>query len=143
MNGIHDYLTDYSKRLREVRRTLDISQKDFAAELNISPSFLSEIESGKTKPGYNFLTKMAGVFNVNPSWILLAKGPMFIKDDETGSIADDEFGDHTESIKELLWHFKHSPLVKLSVMAFATKFLLDNEEIIQRDIERNKNKEEL
>jgi hypothetical protein len=33
--------------------------------------------------------------------------------------------------------------VKLSVMAFAQKFLLDNEEIIQRDIERNKTKEEL
>ena len=143
MTEIRNYLTDYSKRLREVRRTLDISQKDFAAELNIAPSFLSEIESGKTKPGYNFLTKLAGVFNVNPSWILLGKGPMFIKDDETGSIADDEFGDHTESIKELLRHFKHSPLVKLSVMAFATKFLLDNEEIIQRDIERNKTKKEL
>lgn len=143
MTEIHDYLIDYSKRLREVRRTLDISQKDFAAELKVSPSFLSEIESGKTKPGYNFLTKLAAVFNVNPSWILLGKGPMFIKDDETGSIADDEFGDHTESIKELLWHFKHSPLVKLSVMAFAQKFLLDNEEIIQRDIERNKTQEEL
>lgn len=141
MNEIQDYLTDYSKRLREVRRTLDISQKDFAAELSISSSFLSEIESGKTKPGYNFLTKLASEFNVNPAWLLLGKGPMFLKDDETDAIADDAFGDHTESIKELLWYFVHSPLVKLSVMAFATKFLLDNEEIIQRDIERNKPKE--
>jgi hypothetical protein len=73
---------------------------------------------------------------------LLGKGTMFLKDDEAGSITDDAFGDHTESIKELLWYFVHSPLVKLSVMAFATKFLLDNEEIIQRDIERNKPKEE-
>ena len=143
MSEIQDYLTDYSKRLREVRRTLDISQKDFAAQLNISSSFLSEIESGKTKPGYNFLTKLASEFNINPAWLLLGKGTMFLKDDETGSIADDAFGDHTESIKELLWYFVHSPLVKLSVMAFATKFLLDNEEIIQRDIERNKPKEEI
>ncbi|MDQ1349943.1 MAG: hypothetical protein QG657_244 [Acidobacteriota bacterium] len=143
MAEIQDYLTEYGKRLRDVRRILDISQKDFAGQLNVSPSFLSEIESGKTKPGYNFLLKLAAVFDVNPAWLLLGKGAMFFKTDEqASSIANDEFGDHTESIKELLWYFKHSPLVKLSVMAFASKFLLDNEDIIKRDIERNQQKDE-
>ncbi len=142
MDQIQNNLIEYSKRLKDVRKALDISQKDFAAKLFVSPSFLSEIESGKTKPGYNLLTKLAAIFNVNPSFILLGKGAMFFAEDENSSIADDEFGDHTESIKELLWFFKNSPLVKLSVMAFASKFLLDNEEIIQRDIDRNKDKEE-
>lgn len=142
MTEIQDYLSDYGKRLKEVRRILDISQKDFAAKLFVSPSFLSEIESEKTKPGYNLLLKLATVFDVNPAWILMGKEPIFFKDKDTSTITEDEFGDHTESIMELLWYFKHSPLVKLSVMAFASKFLLDNEEIINRDIERNKPKEE-
>lgn len=142
MAEIQDYLTEYGKRLRDVRRVLDISQKDFAAQLNVSPSFLSEIESGKTKPGYNFLLKLAAVFDVSPAWLLLEKGAMFFKDEKASAIENDEFGDHTESIKELLWYFKHSPLVKLSVMAFASKFLLDNEDIIKKDIERNQQKDE-
>lgn len=142
MAEIQDYLTEYGKRLRDVRRVLDISQKDFAAQLNVSPSFLSEIESGKTKPGYNFLLKLAAVFDVSPAWLLLEKGAMFFKDEKASTIENDEFGDHTESIKELLWYFKHSPLVKLSVMAFASKFLLDNEDIIKKDIERNQQKDE-
>jgi transcriptional regulator with XRE-family HTH domain len=142
MTEIEDHLTEYGKRLRDVRRVLDISQKDFAAQLFVSPSFLSEIESGKTKPGYNFLLKLAAVFDVNPAWLLLGKGAMFFKDETASTIANDEFGDHTESIRELLWYFKHSPLVKLSVMAFASKFLLDNEDIIKKDIERNQQKDE-
>lgn len=142
MTEIQDYLSDYGKRLKEVRRILDISQKDFAAKLLVSPSFLSEIESEKTKPGYNLLLKLATVFDVNPSWILMGKQPIFFRDEDTSSITEDEFGDHAESIRELLWYFKNSPLVKLSVMAFASKFLLDNEEIINVDIERNKPKEE-
>ena len=142
MAEIQDYLIEYGKRLRDVRRVLDISQKDFAAQLLVSPSFLSEIESGKTKPGYNFLVKLATVFDVNPAWILLGQGAMFFKDEKNSSVANNEFGDHTASIMELLWYFKHSPLVKLSVMAFASKFLLDNEDIINRDIERNKLKDE-
>jgi transcriptional regulator with XRE-family HTH domain len=142
MAEIQDHLIEYGKRLRDVRRVLDISQKDFAAQLDVSPSFLSEIESGKTRPGYNFLLKLAAVFDVSPAWLLLGKGAMFFKDENTSAIVNDEFGDHTESIKELLWYFKHSPLVKLSVMAFASKFLLDNEDIIKRDIERNQQKAE-
>ena len=142
MNSLQDSLAESGERVKDVRRALELSQKDFAAQLNIAPSFLSEIESGKTRAGYNFLIKMAGVFDVNPSWIILGKGEMFFKDEGGASIWNNDFGEHTESIKELLWYFKHSPLVRLSVMAFASKFLLDNEEIIKRDIKKNEQKKE-
>jgi transcriptional regulator with XRE-family HTH domain len=140
MNRIQDNLVEYGERIKKIRRELAVSQKDFAAKLNIAASFLSEIESGKTKPGYNFLVKLAAEFDVNPTWILLGTGPMFIK--EAPSIGEDDYGIHTESIKELLWYFKRSPLVRLSVTAFASKFLLDNEAIIKKDIKKNKPEEE-
>lgn len=140
MNRIQDNLVEYGERVKKIRRELAISQKDFAAKLNIAASFLSEIESGKTKPGYNFLVKLAAEFDVNPSWILLGTGSMFIN--RTPPIGEDEFGIHTESIKELLWYFKRSPLVRLSVTAFASKFLLDNEAIIKRDIKKNEPEKE-
>lgn len=140
MKKIQDNLVEYGDRLKDLRRSLEISQKDFAAKLNLAPSFVSEIESGKTKPGYNFLVKLADVFDINPTWVLLGMGSKFIND-ESG-ISEDDFGDDADKIKNLLWHFKRSPLVKLSVMAFASKFLLTNEEIVKKDIEQNTPKEE-
>ncbi len=141
MNTIQDNLIESGERVKDVRRSLELSQKEFASQLNIAASFLSEIESGKTRPGYNFLVRMASAFNVNPTWIILGKGEMFFSEEDGSPGWNYDFGDHTESIRELLWYFKYSPLVKLSVMAFASKFLLDNEDIIKRDIKKNEPKE--
>lgn len=134
MNENKDITCDYGDRLRQLRGGMDLSQKDFAARLGIAASFLSEIEKGKTKPGYNFLIKCAQTFKVSPTWLLLGVGPVVL-DEKTELFDDpDEFGEQTEGIRDLLTFFRKSPLVRLSVMAFASKFLLNNEAIINRDI---------
>ena len=127
------------KRLKAVRRELDISQKDFAARIDVSGSYLSEIESGKTKPGYNFLTAIAKEFRVSPSWLLLEEGEMFLGKDKASSVSigENEFGDQTQRVKELLEYFKQSPLVQSTILSYAGKFLYDNEESIRKDIEKN------
>ena len=134
-----DNVVESGERLKKIRAHIKISQKDFAAQLGIAASYLSEIESGKTKPGYNFLIKLAEVFNVSPNWILLGTGGMFLTDSDE-FLGNRDFGEQTESIRRLLDYFARSPLVKLSVMAFASKFLLTNESIIQKDIEKNQSK---
>lgn len=130
------------KRLKAVRRELNISQKDFAARLDVSGSYLSEIESGKTKPGYNFLTSIAKEFRVNPSWLLLEEGEMFLGKENASSISfgENEFGDQTQRVKELLEYFKQSPLVQSTILSYAGKFLYDNEESIRKDIDKNEAK---
>ncbi len=159
-------LIELGMRLKALRRALKISQKDFAAQIDVSGSYLSEIESGKTRPGYNFIMLISAEFRINPSWLLLEQGDMFLGDppqspdsaanastgsgDETAGetgenavVVDKKtFGDQTDRVIDLLWHLEHSPLVLSTVLGFAAKFLYDNEGIIRKDIERNRPKKE-
>lgn len=137
MDRNNDITCDYGERLRQLRGDLDISQKDFAAQMGIAASFLSEIEKGKTKPGYNFLIKCAETFKVSPTWLLLGIGSVFL--DKNSEVFNnlDEFGEQTDEIRDLLIYFRNSPLVRLSVLAFSSKFLLNNEAIINRDIKEH------
>lgn len=47
------------EKIKQVRKELGLTQKDFAAKLNISRSNLSDIENGRNKAGnLNLLTKI-------------------------------------------------------------------------------------
>lgn len=133
---------DVGKRLKDLRRQLNVSQKDFAAQLEISSSYLSEIESGKTKPGFNFLRLIAKTFRINPAWVLLEEGDVFLDNEDGPNISEKEFGDAADRVKELLHYIKKSPLVQSTVLGFFIKFLYDNEDIINKDIEKRKARED-
>lgn len=132
--------SEVGKRLKDVRRALNMSQKDFAAGIDVSGSYLSEIESGKTKPGYNLILAVAREFNVSPNWLLLEKGDMFLEKNSLAAISENDFGDQVERVKELLLYLKKSPLVQSTVLGFVSKFLYENEESIQKDIEKSEAK---
>jgi len=135
MNRIRDCLIDFGQRLRDTRDFLGLSQKDFSEKLGTSNSFISDIEQEKTKPGYKILMKMAHVFNISPNFILLGKGKMFLEEQEDlGQLLD--FGDDTGAVVDMLRYLRKSPLVKLTIMAYFSRFLLRNEDIIKIDIER-------
>lgn len=59
-----------NEALRLVRVYHDINQSQLAKRLDISRSYLSEIESGKKTISINLLTKYADVFNIPPSSLL-------------------------------------------------------------------------
>jgi len=58
------------KALRLMRVFHDLSQKDLAEKLDISKSYLSEIESGKKQPTLTLLERYSQVFDVPMSSIL-------------------------------------------------------------------------
>lgn len=132
---------EVGKRLKAVRFELEISQKDFAAMLDISGSYLSELESGKTKPGFNFLVLITQSLKVSPIWLLLGEGPMFLVKKNKVEISPEDFGDQWTRVSELLYYLKNSPLVQSTVLGFSSKFLYDNEDIIHKDIEKYKDRE--
>lgn len=57
--------------LKYVRAFHDISQGDLADKLEISRSYLSEIESGKKTPPLEILERYAAIFNIPASSLLL------------------------------------------------------------------------
>jgi transcriptional regulator with XRE-family HTH domain len=130
---------EVGRRLKDIRRALDISQKDFAARIDVTGSLLSEIESGKVKAGYNFLIAIAREYRINPTWVLLEEGEMFLNKDHHSDVTmnGNEFGAQTVQVKEMLWYLKHSPLVQSTVLSFVSKFLYENEQSIRKDIEKS------
>jgi transcriptional regulator with XRE-family HTH domain len=133
-----EYLVELGQRVKKIRKQLQINQKDLAKKINISGSYLSEIESGKSKPGYDFIFNISKTCNVSIPYVLHGVGEMFTdidygpmttsKEPKNGSI---------ESLAELLWYLEHSPLLKHNVMGFAMKFIYDNETAVKKEIQKS------
>ncbi|DAB10113.1 TPA: transcriptional regulator [Candidatus Gastranaerophilales bacterium HUM_16] len=59
-----------NEALRLVRVFHDKKIKDLAAELDVSPSFITDIEKGNKKPSLELVDKYAKVFNTTKSALL-------------------------------------------------------------------------
>jgi len=73
-----------NKRIKKIRLTLNLCQKDFAQLLETSQSNISKYERGEMKPTLDFLINLNEKLNVNLNWVLIGKGHIFIQNEETG-----------------------------------------------------------
>jgi transcriptional regulator with XRE-family HTH domain len=71
-------------RLKNIRDSLNISQKNLADMLNIKAPALSRYESGDVIPTMDVLKFFSNGFNINLHWILTGKGSMFLNATESG-----------------------------------------------------------
>lgn len=55
--------------LRELRENKHLSQKQLAEALFISPSAISQYESGRTRPSHDNLEALANFFNVSTDYL--------------------------------------------------------------------------
>lgn len=132
-------VTDVGLRIRAVRLQLQLKQKEMAAALKIAPSYLSEIESGKANPGPEFFLNMVYEFNVNPNYLFLNTGEMFLGPERI--MKAEEFTldqGNVDSIEKLLWLMDKSSFYKNCILAQAARIYIENEEIIKKDMLRNK-----
>ncbi len=129
-------------RLKAIRKALSLSQKEFALGLEKSASYISEMESGKTKPGFNFLVELFEKHNVNPAWVILEEEAMFVADSSsrTGQADNWDFGGQTKEVLEMISYMERSPFVRSTLLSNFMKFLYENEKIIKKDIDKNKDK---
>ncbi len=54
-------------------------QKEFAKILGFSSSYLSEVESGKTKPSLELLIRISEITKYNLHWLVTGEGPLFVE----------------------------------------------------------------
>jgi phage repressor protein C with HTH and peptisase S24 domain len=59
------------------------TQKEFAKTLGFSASYISEIESGKTKPSLDLLLKISNITNYSLHWLITGQGPLLIEPSES------------------------------------------------------------
>ena len=64
-------------RLRKIRNTLNLSQREFSKQMFISQSLYSDIESGNVELKERYIRLISSQFHVNIEWIKTGTGEIF------------------------------------------------------------------
>lgn len=69
-------------RIRELRKTLKMSQREFGSHIGIRSSSLSDIENENCNVTERIVIAVCAKFHVNEEWLRCGKGNMFIEEDK-------------------------------------------------------------
>lgn len=127
-----------NNRIRELRKTMKMTQKDFGEKIEVAQTYLSQIENGER----DVTDKIAKIIilqnwngkTVNEKWLKTGKGQMFFlpeDEDETAAYISDLLEDDPENpnplytiIKEIMHTYNElSPKSQEAFCEFSTKFL--------------------
>lgn len=65
-------------RIQQILAEKNLSASKFAEKIDVQPSGISHIISGRNKPGMDFIVKCLNAFpDINPDWFVLGKGPIY------------------------------------------------------------------
>jgi len=128
-------LIEIGKRVKSIREALNIPQKDFAASLNFTPSYLSQIERGKkNNPGIAIYLNIAKIYNVSLDFLFTGTGDMFLSSTLSSQKSRKSHTGKIESMEDLIWYMENSPFFKNVMMGIAFKIHIENEDIIKRSL---------
>jgi transcriptional regulator with XRE-family HTH domain len=65
-----EILKTFSKKLKTLRESKELTQMDLAVSLDTTPGYISRLENGHTEPGITVLYTLAEALDCNPSDLL-------------------------------------------------------------------------
>ena len=101
-----------SNRLKTVRETLDLSQREFGEKLGVSRDVISNIEYGRVQPKELFLQHVCQLYKVNRHWLETGEGEMFDENPES-----DKFHEALTIFKSLRPEFQDYALEQIKRLA--------------------------
>lgn len=75
------------KRLKKLRKELELTQQEFSDKIGVSRSNIGKYESGISEPSSAVLSLICREFNVNEDWLRYGNGEMFLPVDRNADIA--------------------------------------------------------
>lgn len=102
------YLKEVGARIRQAREAKKLSQLHLAEILNVSPSYLSNIETGKQNMSIMVLYNLCNALEVTADWILRNNSPeaTAITISEVSSLLDDCSPNEREAIVKMIQSMK-------------------------------------
>ncbi len=73
-----------NERLKEIRKLLDFTQREFSDALDIKQGSYSDVERGKAGISAVLLKNLIRRFRINPLWLCEGEGEMFIDTSNNG-----------------------------------------------------------
>lgn len=113
-----------NERLKELRKSLNLTLKDFGKHLGVTDAAISRLEKGERNLTEQMLLAVCREFNVNEDWLRYGVGDMYsIQDDEyTKIVVAIDKGD-LKARQAILDYWKLSPEDKELFWKFAERFL--------------------
>ena len=68
-----------NERLRELRKSMNLTQQEFADKIGITRNTLASYETGKSNPGDAAVSLICSKLNVDETWLRTGEGEMFRK----------------------------------------------------------------
>lgn len=68
-----------NERLKKLRKTLDLTQQEFASRIGSVQNTITGYETGRRVPSNQVISLICREFNVNADWIKTGKGEMFLQ----------------------------------------------------------------
>ena len=80
------YYSDFGENLKHLRKSHELTQKDFGAKVGLSKAVVSKYENGMGYPSFDVLVRMAQYFGVTTDYLLgVARGKTVDVSDLTDS----------------------------------------------------------
>ncbi len=80
-----------SNRVKAIRESLKLSQREFGEKLGVSRDVISNIEYNRVPPKELLLRHICELYNVNQHWLETGEGEMFSSDLNEASKYDEAF----------------------------------------------------
>lgn len=77
-----------NERLKKIRKTLGLTQQEFADVLKISRGNIAAYEVNKNNPSDAVITLICREFDVNENWLRTGEGEMFIEKSKDEQITE-------------------------------------------------------
>lgn len=98
-----------NERIKDLRKTLGLTQEEFASKIDLSRNFIAQIELGKKVPSDRTIRDICRIFKVDYDWLMYGG-------DENNMFADDD-GDAQAIVDSVMTgddDFAKKVLVKLA-----------------------------
>jgi transcriptional regulator with XRE-family HTH domain len=122
-------------RIKRIRLELKLKQQEFAEKLDMSGPSLSEIETGKYKPGFELLAKLYKTFNVSLYYVIFGEGSMFVDPVESSSRRAQVYAKNTEDVREFLYYFERSSILQYFILNQYKKQMMVEKDLILKEVE--------
>ena len=67
-----------NERLKKLRKTLDLTQQEFADKLGVKRNTVAQWEIGRNEPSDAIIFSICREFDVNKDWLRTGEGEMFV-----------------------------------------------------------------
>jgi len=100
---INDEIVTVNHRISMIRQHFELSQKQFGEKLGIQSATISHIEKNIHRPNFDVVASILATYReINPYWLLLGEGKMFLdKDDPILIISNKKNSASGEEVQKL------------------------------------------